>query len=233
LGAELETRFIMVLQLVFDRFVWLGVAGMMAFENATGLTPSEVILGLAGWMLLAAHGAPFPMIFVGGLYTALGSLSGSMLTYGLARLGGRPVVDRLAHWFRIHPQHIMRAERQFQRWGPIVVLLGRMVPGVRTLVTIPAGLVRMPLLHFVCYTFVGTYAWCTLVIGIGYALGNEWILIKSILDQFSPWFLAALAGLGILGFVVWRAITRFRSRCVLSPTVIGDSASDGPAAAGG
>src|SRR5512136_2922167 len=98
-----------MLQFIFDRFGWWGVAGMMAFENATTITPSEVILGLAGWMLLAAHGTPVTMIFAGGLYATLGSVVGSSFTYWLARLGGRPVVDRVARWFRIDPHHITRA----------------------------------------------------------------------------------------------------------------------------
>lgn len=128
--AELETQIIAALQALCDRFGWLGVAGLMAFENATSITPSEIILGLAGWLLLAAKDAGVTMVFVGALYAALGSTAGASVTYWLARLGGRPVADRAARWFRVDPCHITRAEAQVRRWGPGVVLFGRLVPGV-------------------------------------------------------------------------------------------------------
>ena len=102
--AELEIQIIAALQTMFDRFGWFGVAGLMGFENATGITPSEIILGLAGWLLLAAKDSPFVMVFVGALYAALGSTAGASVTYWLARLGGRPVVDRAAAgcaWIRV------------------------------------------------------------------------------------------------------------------------------------
>ena len=86
--AELEAQIIAALQTLFDRFGWLGVAGLMAFENATGITPSEIILGLAGWLLLAAKDAGFGMVFVGALYAALGSTAGASVTYWLVRLAG-------------------------------------------------------------------------------------------------------------------------------------------------
>jgi len=103
------------LQSVFDHFGRFGVAGIMAFENATSVTPSEIILALAGWMLIAAPRAPPVLILVGGLYAAFGSAIGSSITYWLVRLGGRPGVDRVANWCRLDPRHLARAEAQFQR----------------------------------------------------------------------------------------------------------------------
>jgi len=211
LAAEWESQIIATLQTVFGRWGWLGVAALMAFENATGLTPSEVILGLAGWMLLAAHDSPFPGVFVGALYATMGSTAGASVTYWLARLGGRPVVDRLARWFRIDPRHVTRAEVQFKRWGPGLVFFGRMVPGVRTLVTIPAGLARMPFLQFVVFTFTGAYVWCALIIGVGYELGHQWWLVRDLVKQSAPWLFATLVALGGLGLMVrWLVVQRQR-----------------------
>lgn len=208
--ADLEYQIIAALQTVFDRFGWFGVAGMMAFENATSITPSEVILGLAGWMLLAANNAPPAMIFVGGLYAALGSTAGAAFTYWMARLGGRPVVDRVARWFRLDPNYITRAEAQFHRGGLglVLVLFGRVLPGVRTLITIPAGLARMPFLRFSTYTFIGTYVWCTLLIGFGYAVGHEWPLISGWVKQFAPWLFAGVVALGGLWLMARRLLRR-------------------------
>jgi membrane protein DedA with SNARE-associated domain len=149
-------------------------------------------------MLIAEPDAHPSMIFLGGLYAAMGSSLGASIAYWASRLGGRPLVDRFARWVRINPDHITRAEAQFHRWGMALVLIGRVMPGIRTLVSLPAGLAHMPFIPFLLATFVGAYAWCTLLIGAGYALGHEWSLISSYLQTYLPYLLAggaiALAG---------------------------------------
>lgn len=196
-----ETQILSALQSLYDSWGWFGVATLLIFENATGITPSEIILGLAGWMLIAEHQLPVSMIFIGGLYAAFGSALGASITYWAARIGGRPLVDKLARWARMDPAHITRAENQFQRWGTGLVLVGRVMPGIRTLISIPAGLARMPFLTFFVATFVGAYIWCTLLIGAGYALGHEWTLISQYLKQYFPYLLAG--GLTVIaGYVL-------------------------------
>jgi len=207
---QLESVILNSLQTVFDQFGWAGVFVMMLLENATGLTPSEIILTLAGWMLLSAHNLHPSMILFGGLIAALGSTAGSSLAYWVARLGGRPLVDRLARFFRLEPALVTAAEGQFQRWGPGLVLIGRVIPGVRTLVSLPAGLARMPFIAFLIATFTGTFVWCTLLIGAGYLLGHEWHLISAYLKQFLPFLLAG--GLGALGLYIF-----LRTRRPLAP----------------
>ncbi|MDO9300699.1 MAG: DedA family protein [Anaerolineales bacterium] len=204
----LETQILSTVQSLYDSWGWFGVAALLIFENATGITPSEIILGLAGWMLISEHQLPVSMIFVGGLYAALGSTLGASITYWAARLGGRPLVDKLTHWARIDPAHIARAENQFHRWGAGVVLVGRVMPGIRTLINIPAGLARMPFLTFFTATFIGAYVWCTLLIGAGYALGHEWTLISQYLKQYFPYLLAG--GLAVIAAYVLITRRSFR-----------------------
>jgi len=217
--AELETQIITALQSIFDQFGWFGVAGLLAFENATSITPSEIILGLAGWMLLAAQDAPPAMILVGGLYAALGSITGSSATYWLVRLGGRPVVDRGARWIRIEPRYILHAEVLFKRWGPGLILFGRLVPGIRTLITLPAGLARMPYPQFLLFTFIGTYLWCTSIIGLGYIVGHEWHLISELVGRFTPWVIAGFVTLGGVGLMIhWLIQRRLRPQPVFVKT---------------
>ena len=187
---NLETFILSTTQTIYDAWGWFGVAALLTFENATGITPSEIILGLAGWMLISEHQLPPSMILLGGFYAALGSVLGASIAYWVARLGGRPLVDKMARLVRIDPGHITRAEEQFHRWGTGLVLVGRVMPGIRTLVSIPAGLARMPFLTFFSATFVGAYIWCTLLIGAGYLLGHEWSLISGYLKQALPFLLA-------------------------------------------
>lgn len=205
--SQIESWILGWLQTLFDGWGWLGVAGMMAFENFTGITPSEIILALAGWMLIAEHELPTSVIFLGGLYAAIGSLLGASAAYWTARLGGRPVVERMAGWARIRPEHIAKVEEQFDRFGPGLVLIGRMIPGVRTLVSIPAGLARMNFARFIAATFVGAYLWCTLLIGAGYLLGHEWPLISQYVKAFLPYLLfGGLLAIGIYLFAGRRAL---------------------------
>ncbi len=202
---QLETTILNSLQTIFDQFGWLGVAALMAFENTTGITPSEIILGLAGWMLIEAHGLPLSFVFLGGLYAAIGSLIGSSITYWGVRLGGRPLVDRLARQFRFPAKYLDRAEELFQQRGTVAVFLGRMIPGVRILITIPAGLARMRYPIFAAATFSGAYLWCTLLLAVGFVFGYEWPLISEAIRGYLPYLIVA-AGVAVViagGWFLW------------------------------
>ena len=215
--TELEILILSAAQTIYDAWGWFGVAVLLTFENATGITPSEIILGLAGWMLISEHQLPASMIFIGGLYAAIGSTLGASITYWIARRGGRPIIDKLARWVRIDSAHITRVESQFHHWGTGLVLVGRVIPGIRTLINIPAGLARMPFLTFLAATFIGAYIWCTLLIGAGYVLGYEWALISQYLKQYFPYLLAG--GLTVIAAYVFLTRRSFR----LAPVRIDES----------
>jgi membrane protein DedA with SNARE-associated domain len=183
---SLEHAILSALQTIFDQFGWFGVFCLMIFENATGITPSEIILAFAGWMLIENHGLQPSFIPVAGLYAGLGSAIGASITYWVARKGGRPLVDKFAKLFHIDLKYIEKVEEQCKKWGTGVVLVGRVIPGVRTLVSIPAGLARIPFLKFFAATFVGAYIWCTVLIGAGYLLGHEWRLISEYIKTHLP-----------------------------------------------
>ncbi len=215
---ELETIILSAAQTIYDAWGWFGVAALLVFENATGITPSEIILGLAGWMLISEHQLPPSMIPIGGFYAAIGSVLGASIAYWVARLGGRPLVDKLARWVRIDAAHIDRAEAQFQHWGAGLVLIGRVIPGIRTLVSIPAGLARMPFVTFFSATFIGAYIWCTLLIGAGYLLGHEWALISTYLKQLLPYLLVG----GALALVLYFWFTQLSLKPAYAPVQVED-----------
>ncbi len=198
---QIETFILSTAHSLYDAWGWIGVSALLVFENATGITPSEIILGLAGWMLIADYQVHPSMIFLGGLYAAIGSVIGASISYWTARLGGRPLVNKLAEWLKIKQDHLDRAEAQFQRWGPGVVLVGRVMPGIRTLVNIPAGLAHMNFPTFFGITLIGSYIWCTLLIAAGYWLGHEWELISTYLKQLMPYLLGF--GVAALAFYIW------------------------------
>ena len=197
----LEQTILSTLQQIFDQFGWLGVFGLMIFENATGITPSEIILAFAGWMLIERHGISPIFIPLAGLYAGLGSAIGASITYWVARIGGRPLIERFAALFRIDLRYIERIEDQVRAWGAGIVLFGRILPGIRTLVSIPAGLVRIPFPKFFVATFAGAYIWCTVLIGAGYLLGHEWMLISEYIKTHLP----LVFGLGFLVMATYLA----------------------------
>jgi membrane protein DedA with SNARE-associated domain len=184
--GSIEQTILSALQVIFDQFGWYGVFGLMIIENATGISPSEVILAFAGWMLIERHGIAPGFIFLAGIYAGLGSAIGASITYWIARLGGRPLVDRFARLFRIQLDTIERIENLCRKWGIGIVFIGRMLPGVRTLISIPAGLVRIPFPKFFLASFAGAYIWCTALIGAGYMLGQEWHLISTTIKANLP-----------------------------------------------
>lgn len=181
-----EQTILSALQIIFDKFGWLGVFGLMIFENATGITPAELILAFAGWMLIERHGIPASFIPLAGLYAGFGSTLGACIPYWIARVGGRPLIERFAKFFHIHLGYIEKIEDQCRKWGAGIVLIGRVLPGVRPLISIPAGLVRIPFHKFFLATFAGAYVWCTVLIGAGYALGHEWRLIFAYITTHVP-----------------------------------------------
>ncbi len=182
----IEQTILSALQAIFDEFGWLGVFGLMIFENATGITPSEIILAFAGWMLIESYDISPTFIPLAGFYAGLGSAIGASITYWVARIGGRPLVDKFANLIRLDLSYIQRIEEQVHRWGAGIVMFGRVMPGIRTLVSIPAGIVKISFPKFFLATFIGAYVWCTLLIGAGYVLGHEWMLISDYIKTHLP-----------------------------------------------
>jgi membrane protein DedA with SNARE-associated domain len=200
---SLEQIVLSTLQMIFDKFGWAGVFGLMIFESATGITPAEIILAFAGWMLIERHGIPASFIPLAGLYASLGSTLGASISYWVARLGGRPLVDRIAKFFHIQLRYIEMVEDQCRKWGAGMVLVGRVIPGVRVLVSIPAGIVRIPFPKFFFATFAGAYIWCTVLIGAGYVLGHEWLLISDYIRMHVP-FVITIAILLVSIYLIYR-----------------------------
>lgn len=146
-----------------------GVGAIVALENLFPPIPSEVVLPLAGF--LAGQGRLGVVAVIG--WATLGSVVGALMLYGLGAVFGRARLHRLADRLPLVSVDD-RAEEWFGRRGGQAVLLGRFVPVVRRLVSIPAGVERMPLVKFALYTTVGSALWNTLFVLLGYGLGTRW-----------------------------------------------------------
>ena len=124
-------------------------------------------------------GQPVLFVLLTGLFIAILSVAGEIAIYWIARLGGPPLVARLTAqgWLRIDSQRMQHTESLFTRWGVRLVIFGRIFPGLRTLVSVPAGLMRMDFGLFLGAAFSGAYIWNTLLVGVGYALGFKVTLL--------------------------------------------------------
>jgi membrane protein DedA with SNARE-associated domain len=116
-------------------------------------------------------GQPVLFVLTMGLIIAVQSVLGEIATYWVARVGGRSLVLRFSRWLRVDARHMDRAESMFMRWGVGLVMFGRILPGVRTLVSVPAGMTRMNFGLFFGAAFGGAYLWNTLLVAAGYLLG--------------------------------------------------------------
>ena len=139
----------------------------------------ESIEGLMNNTRMFIIGQPVLFVIVMGLLISIVSVVGEVVTYWAARLGGRPLVERLINrgWLRVDSRRAQRTEEMFARWGLRLVIFGRIFPGVRTLVSIPAGLTHMNFGLFAGAAFSGAYVWNTLLVGVGYALGFKVTLL--------------------------------------------------------
>lgn len=188
---------------VLDQLGYAGLALLMLIETVFPPIPSEAVLPLAGY--LAERG---DMSFAGVLITSTaGSVVGAMLLYELARHGGRPVVGTLMRVGRMDPARLAEAEQWFARRGPWVVLFGRCIPGVRSVVSLPAGLLRMPRWQYLALTLLGSAVWNTLLAGTGYLLGNQWHRVEDVVGPLST-PLVALAVVASGALLLWHGLRR-------------------------
>ena len=131
----------------------------MAIESAAIPLPSELIMPLAGWMLVNDRGLGEEWLFLAAFFGALGNTLGSIVAYYAGAWGGRPLVTKYGKYVLISHHELDLADRFFKRWGNWAVFFSRLMPVVRTFISVPAGIARMPIWQFIIYTFAGAYIW--------------------------------------------------------------------------
>lgn len=184
---------------------YVGLALVLVLENLFPPIPSEVVLPLAGFLVGQGEFG-----FAGAVISStLGSLAGALILYMIGRCGGRPLVLRYGRLLRVSTRDLDRAESWFARYGDAVVLGARVIPFARSVVSIPAGTLEMPLLRFTVLTTVGSALWNALLIGGGYLLGANWEQVSTWAGAYSDVILVLIA-VAIVLYLTLRLPRRLR-----------------------
>jgi membrane protein DedA with SNARE-associated domain len=178
------------------------LALLILLENLFPPIPSEAILPLAGYGVFRGTLAFVPAV----LAATAGSLAGAVILYLLGRYGGRPVLLRWGPLLRLDERRLDRADAWFDRHGPKVVFFGRFLPGLRSVVSIPAGMSEMPWRTFVPLTCAGSALWNLALVGAGALLGRRWEAASQWVDTFDVVVLAVLVAgaVALVAFYLWR-----------------------------
>jgi membrane protein DedA with SNARE-associated domain len=173
---------------------------LMTLESACIPVPSEVIQLFAGYLVSQHKMALVAAILAG----TLGNVVGSWIAWGVGATGGRPFIERYGKYLHVTPKRMELADRWFERYGNKVVFWSRMLPIVRTFISLPAGVARMPFGRFTLYTFLGALPWCTGLTLLGVQVGQNWKTWEARLKYFDY----AVAALLVVGVVIlvrkWR-----------------------------
>jgi membrane protein DedA with SNARE-associated domain len=193
---------------VVEAIGYVGVALLVALESVFPPIPSEIVLPLAGFVAGRGDANLIGMIAA----ATVGSVVGSWILYGVAAAIGRNrvhrFVERHGRWFGVDTDDVTRAEDWFDRRATMAVLVGRCVPLIRSLVSIPAGFRRMPLVRFTLLTAAGSAVWNTALIGAGALLGDRW---EEVGDYVAILQWIVIVGIvAIVGWFVWTRIVRPR-----------------------
>lgn len=178
---------------------YFGIALLMLLENVFPPLPSEIIMPLAGFTVQQGK-LSLPFAILAG---TAGSVLGALLWYYVGRIVSeqrlRQWIDKHGKWLTLSGQDIDKSKRWFGKHGGVVVFFGRVIPGIRTFISVPAGLEEMPWLPFLLYSTVGTLLWVGLLTYAGYVLGQNYQLVKKFLGPISVVVIVAI----IVAFGFW------------------------------
>jgi len=179
---------------------------LMAVQSACIPIPSEVILPFAGAAL--AH-SQMQLVLLATL-ASLASNLGSIPAYWVGARGGRAMVERYGSWLLLSRHDLDRVDQFFLRFGSVAVLLGRMLPIIRTFIAFPAGVAKMNQVKFHLYTFVGSWPWCYVLAYVGMTLGDKFRTDPRLKEIFHRFHLGVEAAL-LVGFV-WFVLSHWKNR---------------------
>jgi membrane protein DedA with SNARE-associated domain len=171
---DIEHALLNFIEGTYDLIEWPGVVLMMAIESACIPLPSEIIMPMAGWMLIENRGLGEEWLLLAALCGGIGNVLGSLVAYYAGAWGGRPLVLKYGKYVLISHHDLDLADRFFERWGNWAIFASRLMPVVRTFISFPAGIARMPIWQFIVYSFAGAFIWSLGLAWGGFILGDNW-----------------------------------------------------------
>ena len=190
---------------------YAGITLLMGIESACIPLPSEIIMPFAGYLV---HTGQLKLFWV-ATAGAIGCNLGSIPAYWLGAWGGRPAVERFGRFLLLSRHDLDRTEHYFRKFGGITVLIGRLLPVVRTFIALPAGIARMNQLRFHLYTFIGSWPWCYALAYVGMKLGAQWNSDPRFKEIFHRFHLGV--ELVIFAGILWFIRTHWKNRIRTSP----------------
>jgi len=183
---------------VISSMGYLGVALLMAIESAAIPLPSEIIMPFSGFLV---GGGRFTLLGL-AIAGAAGSVLGSLLTYYIGYYGGRPLVAKYGHLIFLSTVELELTERFFKRFRYTATFLGRILPVIRTFISIPAGIAKAPLIPFTVNAFVGSFIWSYFLAWLGFKLGENWNQLETYFRKFDVVIVGIL--IGLIGYWIYR-----------------------------
>ena len=177
----------------------VALALLMLVETVFPPIPSELVLPFAGFLI--GRGELHPVAAL--LAATAGSVGGALALYAVSRAGGRALVERFGRYLKLTQKDLDRAERWFDEHGTVAVFVARMIPGARSLVSVPAGTANMPIVRFTLLTTAGSMIWNAAMLGAGYLLGDNWQRIETFVGPISL-VVGAVIVLAVVVFLVRR-----------------------------
>jgi membrane protein DedA with SNARE-associated domain len=208
--SSIEHWFMTFINSAFQTMQWPGVIALMAIESACIPIPSEIIMPLAGGLLIKGHGLPIAFNLLAGVFGAIGCTIGSIIAYWVGSKGGRPFLSKYGKYILITPHDLDRADAWFKKNGDWAIFITRLMPVIRTFISLPAGIAKMRIGKFLVYTFVGSFLWCTALSLAGFFLGQNWEKIRTVMRPYDPIFIAIIVIL--IGWYIYRHIKRSRTQ---------------------
>ncbi len=188
---------------VVDRMGYFGVMAAMFLESSFFPFPSEVIIPPAGYLASQGTMQLWAVILLG----TVGSLLGALFNYWISRILGRPLVLKFGRYVGLTPRAYGRAEGFLQRHGEISTFVGRLIPGLRQYISLPAGLARMHLGRFCLFTALGAGMWVTVLAFLGYLVGNNQEHVAQVLHK-STLYIGLFLGVIVLLYIGWHRARR-------------------------
>lgn len=192
-----------------------GLAGIvlaMAIESCCIPLPSEIVMPLAGVMIASGRllaGVNFGLsLIVVALAGSIGCLIGSVAAYGIGYAGGRPLMLKYGRYVLISQHDADKADRFFQKWGSATTFFARLLPVVRTYISLPAGIAKMPFAKFCLYTFLGSFPWCLLLAFVGTVIGNNLSTLSPLFHDLDVVIIVAV--IALVALYIWRHIRNDR-----------------------